>query len=117
MPSRIVVAKELAEIFKVIAHPDRIRLLEDLYQSEQDVNTLSERLELPSTRVSQHLALLKAHRFVAERRDGRRHIYSLVQPFVAQWIVDALTFVEGRQTGPVEANLEEARKLWTAHLS
>ena len=70
MPSRILVAKELGEIFKVLAHPDRIRLIEELRAGEKDVNTLSERLELPSPRVSQHLSLLRLHRIVAERREA-----------------------------------------------
>ncbi len=72
MPSRILVAKEMGEIFKVLAHPDRIRLIEELRAGEKDVNTLSERLELPSPRVSQHLGLLRLHRIVAERREGER---------------------------------------------
>ena len=55
MPSRIVVAKELAEIFKVIAHPDRIRLIEELSKSECDVSTLASSLGLSGPRVSQHL--------------------------------------------------------------
>ena len=28
MPTRQLVAKELAEIFKIIAHPDRVRIIE-----------------------------------------------------------------------------------------
>ena len=45
MPSRIVVAKELAEIFKIIAHPDRIRLIEAAQAGDKDVNTLAEALK------------------------------------------------------------------------
>ena len=71
MPSRALVAKELASIFKVVAHSDRICIIEELGDGEKDVNTLAERLELPGTRVSQHLSLLRAHRIVEERREGR----------------------------------------------
>ena len=98
MPTRIVVAKELAEIFKVVAHPDRIRLIEELSQGEIDVNGLAERLDLSGPRVSQHLNQLRVHRIVEERRDGRRHFYSLLQPEIALWILNALDFVEGRGT-------------------
>ena len=74
MPSRVVIAKELSEIFKLLSHPDRIRIIEELAGDECDVNTLHERLDLPATRVSQHLALLRAHRVVEERREGRKEI-------------------------------------------
>lgn len=113
MPSRIVVAKELAEIFKVIAHPDRIRLIEELSKNESDVNTLAEVLELPGSRVSQHLTQLRLNRIVSERRDGRRHIYSLLQPEIATWIVEALDFVEGRGTTISKSKINTARRLWT----
>ena len=117
MPSRLLVARELGEIFKVLAHPDRIRLIEELREGEMDVNSLSETLELPSPRVSQHLSLLKLHRIVAERREGRHHFYHLVQPEFAAWIVEGLSFVEGRMTGVSESEINIARELWTAQTS
>lgn len=115
MPSRIVVAKELAEIFKILSHPDRIRLVEELSAGEKDVNTLHERLELPATRVSQHLALLRAHRVVEERRDGRHVYYHLTQPALAAWIVDGLDFLEKLRAGDPNAKkiVANVRKLWS----
>jgi len=113
VPSRIVVAKELSEIFKAVAHPDRIRLIEELSGGELDVNTLAERLDITSSRVSQHLNQLRVHRIVEERRDGRRHLYSLLQPEIAVWIVDALDFVEGRGTTIPKAKINSVRRLWS----
>lgn len=113
MPSRIVVAKELAEIFKVVAHPDRIRLIEELSQGEIDVTGLAERLDISGPRVSQHLNQLRVHRIVRERREGRRHIYSLLQPEIAVWIVDALDFVEGRGTNITKSNINSVRRMWS----
>ena len=114
MPSRSLVSKELASIFKVIAHPDRIRLIEELRSGEKDVNTLTETLELPGPRVSQHLSLLRAHRMVEERRDGRHHFYHLSQPEIARWITEGLLFVEGRMGGLSKSAIESARELWSA---
>ncbi|MFT6116352.1 MAG: hypothetical protein ACJARY_001957, partial [Candidatus Azotimanducaceae bacterium] len=34
MPDRQLVAKELADIFKIVAHPDRIRIIEELRTGE-----------------------------------------------------------------------------------
>lgn len=119
MSSRVVVARELAEIFKILSHPDRIRLVEELSSGERDVNTLHERLSLPAARVSQHLALMRAHRIVEERRDGRHVYYHLVQPEFAHWIVDGLEFLERLHAGDPKAQeiLADARTLWsqTAH--
>ncbi len=114
MPQRQVVAKELAEMFKIIAHPDRIRIIEELGIGEKDVNTLVERLDLPGPRVSQHLGLMRANRIVVERREGRHHYYNLIQPDVANWIIDGLSFVEGRMSGVSKTAISEARSLWTS---
>lgn len=111
MLSRTVVARALADIFKAIAHPDRIRMIEELRGGGLDVNTLAERLDLSGSRVSQHLGLLRLHRVVEDRREGRRAVYSLVQPEFAAWILDALEFVEGRNR-PVGQEIETARRLW-----
>lgn len=113
MPSRVLVARELADLFKVFAHPDRVRIIEELHGGELGVNDLGEILDLPSTRVSQHLSLLRAHRFVDERRDGRRHFYHLTLPEMADWIVNGLNFLEGRMRGVSAADINEAKTLWT----
>lgn len=114
MPNRVVVSKELAEIFKVIAHPDRIRIIEDLYEEERDVTSLADRLGLTGPRVSQHLHQLRLHRLVEERREGRHHFYSLAMPELAVWIVDALAFVEARGTPIPKAKINSARRQWAA---
>ena len=113
MHQRQLVAKELAEIFKILAHPDRIRIIEELRIDEKDVNTLVETLELPGPRVSQHLSLMRAHRIVEERRDGRHHFYHLTQPEIANWIIEGLNFVEGRMTGVSKSAIKSARQLWS----
>lgn len=116
VPSRVFVAKELAEIFKLLSHPDRIRIVEELGGGECDVNSLHARLDLPATRVSQHLAVLRAYRLVEERRDGRHHYYHLTQPGLARWIVDGMKFLESRVVGDPDgrAAIDVARRLWAA---
>ncbi|MEM7704692.1 MAG: metalloregulator ArsR/SmtB family transcription factor [Pseudomonadota bacterium] len=114
MPSRAIIAKELSQILKTISHPDRVRIIEELRGDEKDVNTIAAALELTSTRISQHLSLMKAHRIVDERREGRHHYYHLVQPEIADWIVNGLAFVEGRMSAISAAEIKSARKLWGA---
>jgi len=116
MPSRIPIAKELADIFKMLSHPDRIRLIEELRAGERDVTTMHEILDLPTTRVSQHLALLRTHRIVEERREGRHVYYQLTQPDLADWIVEGLRFLEARladESKHLEL-LDRVRELWSA---
>ena len=113
MPSRQVVAKELAEIFGVLAHPDRIRLVEELRLGEKDVSGLAQALGLEVARVSQHLRLLRVHSIVSERREGRRHLYHLNSPDLAHWIVDGLTFIEARSAAVSQSSIRAARKLWS----
>ncbi len=113
MPDRELVAKELSEIFRITGHPDRIRIIEELRSGEKDVKTLMESLDLPGPRVSQHLSLMRAHRIVEERRDGRHHYYHLTQPDIADWIIAGLEFVEGRLGGINKDNISNAKELWS----
>jgi len=112
MPSRLIVSRELADLFRLLAHADRLRLIEELRGGEKDVSGLAAALDLPATRISQHLALLRAHRLVEERRDGRSHFYRLLSPHLAEWIVDALPFVDIRQRLEDAEHIDAARALW-----
>jgi len=89
-------------------------MIEELRSGEKDVNTLQEALDLPGPRVSQHLSLMRAHRIVEERRDGRHHYYHLTQPEIADWIIEGLNFVEGRMAGVSKSAISKARKKWSA---
>jgi len=113
MPSRVIVAKELAEIFKVLSHPDRIRLVEELHKGELDVSTLAETLGLTGPRASQHLTQLRLRGIVAERREGRHHYYSLVQAELASWIVEGLAFLGSRDAVLPKSKIDSARRKWT----
>jgi DNA-binding transcriptional ArsR family regulator len=113
MPSRLIVSRELADLLKMLAHPDRLRLIAELRPGEQDVTSLAAALTLPATRVSQHLGLLRAHRLVEERRDGRNHFYHLVHPAIAAWIVDALQFVDIRNRLDEAGHIDNVRARWS----
>lgn len=107
-------SKEVADLFKVLAHPDRVRLVEELRLGEKDVSGIAQALGLPSTRVSQHLAALRTHRLVRDRHEGRQHFYRLTQPAMATWILDALQFLEVRRLVEDGPHFETVRKLWAS---
>lgn len=117
MPHRSVLARELADLLKVMAHPDRVRLIEELRGGSLDVTALSERLGIQPTRASQHLALLKSHRIVAERRDGRHHQYGLVDRTLASWLLDGARFVQARVAAEMADRqaLDAAASHWRDH--
>jgi DNA-binding transcriptional ArsR family regulator len=116
MPSRRLVSRELADLFAVLANADRIRIIEELRSSERDVNTLQNALDIPQARVSQHLAVLRAHRLVAERRAGRHSYYHLLQPALADWILQGLDYFRGELDfgQDMRSAINEARALWSA---
>ncbi|MBF2055196.1 MAG: helix-turn-helix transcriptional regulator [Candidatus Sericytochromatia bacterium] len=94
MPARLLVTKELSKLLGVLSHPHRIRIVEELRHEEHDVNFLESVLGISHARVSQHLALMRSHRLVTERRQGRRVFYRLSQPELAGWLIDGLKFIE-----------------------
>lgn len=115
MPARAVIAKELAELIGAMAHPHRLRMLLELHEGEKDVNTIQQLLSISHSAVSQHLALLRAHRLVQERRQGRHVYYSLVDPAFADWLIEGLAFLEGglAREEDLRAAVGAARRLWS----
>jgi DNA-binding transcriptional ArsR family regulator len=114
MPQRALVARELAELLGILAHPQRIRIVEELALGERHVNALQQLLGISHSGVSQHLAVLRAHRLVAERREGRHVVYHLRNPELAAWLTAAMTFLEDEQqiAQDVRAAIAKVRKLW-----
>ena len=115
MPTRVIVARELARFMGVFSHPDRIRIIEALRDGERDVNALQELLEVTHSRTSQNLAVLRSHRVVVERREGRHVFYRLAHPDVAEWLLAGLRFLEADLADVVQRRLaiEAARQVWT----
>ncbi|MEO1044734.1 MAG: metalloregulator ArsR/SmtB family transcription factor [Pseudomonadota bacterium] len=96
MPIREDEARELADIFKILAHPDRIRMIEELRNGELDVSALAVRIGISAARISQHLSLLRSQRLVSQRRDGRNHHYRLTEPDIAGWIADGIDILSSQ---------------------
>jgi DNA-binding transcriptional ArsR family regulator len=113
VPSRRIVSQELAELLKLLAHPGRVRLIEELRAAERDVTSVALALELPSTCVAQHHAALRAHRLMRERCEGRSYFYSLTRPAIASWILEALDFLDIPSPLGHGAHIKHARELWT----
>ena len=93
MPYRLLAASELAESLRALAHPRRIQILEELRSGERDVASLAKATGLAQSSVSQHLMVLRAHRVVSERREGRRVFYQLRSEQPADWLLHGMDFL------------------------
>ena len=76
MPHNARPAHELkANLFRVLGHPARVRILELLRHGERSVGALQAELELGSGGTSQHLAALRRIGLVESRREGTSVYY------------------------------------------
>jgi DNA-binding transcriptional ArsR family regulator len=116
-PERFLVTKELADMLGVLSHPHRIRIIEELRDEERDVNSLQLALGINHSGVSQHLSVLRAHRLVAERRQGRHVFYHLPQPRLARWLVEGIDILAGSAdvAENVRLAIESVRAQWADH--
>lgn len=114
IPGRAVVLKELANLLGALSHPHRIRIVEELSGGEMDVNSLQQLLGISHSSVSQNLSVLRSHRLVQERREGRRVIYKLREPKLASWLVEGLDFIEGEHSvgEEIRSAVESVRLMW-----
>ena len=84
-----------ANLFKALAHPARIRVLEVLSAKGQPtaVSELLTITELEPTLLSQHLGVLKRHHVVISNRVGNAVFYELAHPKISELLVIARTFL------------------------
>lgn len=87
----------LAELFKVLGDPSRLRILNALGAAELCVCDLSETLDMSQSAVSHQLAILRGARLVRTRRDGKAVFYALDDEHVSQIIDVATTHLNERK--------------------
>ena len=78
-----------AQLFRVLGHPLRIRILEVLSDGERTVGDLQAELELDSSSTSQHLAALRQQGVLDSRRAGTSVYYRIKDPRVSELLAVA----------------------------
>jgi DNA-binding transcriptional ArsR family regulator len=78
-----------AQMFRVLGHPVRIRILELLSEGERSVGELQAELQLDSSGTSQHLTVLRQQGILESRRAGTSVYYRLRDPRVSQLLAVA----------------------------
>jgi DNA-binding transcriptional ArsR family regulator len=114
MPQQLLVAEQLADILAVIAHPHRIRIIEELGRRESDVHSLAEKLNLRQSTLSQHLAQLRTMGIAAAERDGRTVRYHLTNVWLARWLVDGFKLLEmqSNKSSQIMEAAKAVKKMW-----
>ena len=72
------------EILKVIAHPIRIMILEELLKGVKCVSDLEDFLSIRQPNVSQHLSLLRRMQVIDFYMDGHQRCYFLKDPVIPE---------------------------------
>ena len=74
------------ELLKVIAHPARIKILEELVHGVKCVSDFEDMLDISQPNVSQHLSLLRSSGAIDFFVDGRLKCYFLKEPLIPDLI-------------------------------
>lgn len=85
---------QLADFYKLLGDPTRLRILSALAASELCVCDLAETMQMNQSAVSHQLRVLRAGGLVTYRREGKMAIYRLDDEHVADIITTGLTHIE-----------------------
>ena len=72
--------EDTARLLKLLGHPVRLALLNELSKGTKCVNDIRDLVEVRQANVSQHLAALRQERLVSCRVEGNMRCYYLLQP-------------------------------------
>lgn len=86
--------QSLADTFRVLGDPTRVRILDALREGELCVNDLATRIALSESAVSHQLRLLRTMRLVRVRRDGRMAFYAVDDHHILELLAQASTHVQ-----------------------
>ena len=76
--------EKLAKKFRVLGHPIRIKLLEDLMKKECCVGEIQKGLSVSQPNTSQHLKILKEAGIIEARREKNKICYRIADKAVVQ---------------------------------
>lgn len=86
-------ATQLAETFRLMGDPSRLRIILACRGEPISVNDIAEQLQLAQSLVSHHLRLLRAARLVRGDRRGKQIFYCLADSHVRSVIADMVDHI------------------------
>lgn len=96
---------ELADLFRLLGEPNRLRLVVACLEGPRSVGELIAEVGISQSLASQHLRLLRAGRLLKQDRQGRNVFYALPDCHVRTMLIDMMDHV----LEPHEPNQEEDR--------
>jgi DNA-binding transcriptional ArsR family regulator len=85
-----------ARILKALANESRLMIVDRLAHGECSVGTLTDMIGSDPSTVSKHLAVLRAHGIVHDRREGNVVYYTLLTPCVMSFFSCATQVLKER---------------------
>lgn len=85
--------QSVAETFRVLGDPTRVKILEALGTGELCVNVLADRVGISESAASHQLRLLRSMRLVRVRREGRLAFYAVDDGHILELLRQACTHV------------------------
>jgi len=95
MPDELIL-NEIADTFKLLGDLTRVRIIQALSATELCVCDLAAMVAMTTSAISHQLRLLRAHRIVRFRKDGKIAYYSLDDLHVQKLLGEALRHVQER---------------------
>ena len=89
--------ERISATLKLLAHPERLRILDALRHDAECVCHLEALLNKPQPYVSQQLRLLRELKVIADEKEGNNVYYRVVDTQITAW----LTHILGPVTGAV----------------
>ncbi len=84
---------QLAELFRLLGEPNRLRLVVACLDGPRSVGDLAEEVGVSQSLVSQHLRLLRAGRLLKQARAGRNVFYELPDCHVRSMLTNMIEHV------------------------
>lgn len=85
--------QELADLFKVLGDPTRIRIVQQLLNKEMCVTDVAESMGMGQSAISHQLRVLRQARLVTFRKEGKTVMYSLNDEHVVMLLSQGIEHV------------------------
>ncbi len=89
---------DLTDFFKTFGDANRLRILFQLLQGEQNVQALSDALDMQQTAISHQLSSLRLLRLVSYRKEGRKVFYTLNDHHIADILKIGMHHIQEAQS-------------------
>lgn len=94
VPKREALVEPLAQLYKVLSDPSRLKIVLLIIDSEMSVTNMADILSMTESAVSHHLRILRMNGLVERRRDGKSILYRLYDDHIHSIIVSGFEHME-----------------------